>query len=33
MVLWLVFELKGGIEAGKRFIESLKNVLSCSEYW
>ena len=24
MDLWLVIELKGGIEAGKKFIESLK---------
>ena len=26
-------ELAGGIEAGKRFIEVFKNVLSCSKYW
>ena len=26
-------ELKGGLEAGQKFIESLKNVLSCCKHW
>ncbi len=26
-------EVKGGVESGKKFIESLKIVLSCCKYW
>ena len=27
------FEIKGGIEAGKQFINSLEMVLPCCKYW